>query len=113
MKFRVVAMSDKAVCIGAISSTDYCVFRLQDTNEINLGHVISGDYTDVSSFDATNLTKNSKPWIQIEATGCTLVSAIELLLKLEHPHAIQAGSKSFSANSVGAIDEIREAILGR
>ena len=113
MKFRVVAVSDKAVCIGAVSSTDYCVFRLQDANEIGIGNVISGDYTDVSAFDATNLTKNSKPWIQIEATGCTLDKAIELLLKLAHPQAILAGSKSFSANSVGAIDEIREAILGR
>ena len=104
-------MSDKAVCIGAVSSTDYCVFSLQDANEIGIGNVISGDYTDVSSFDATNLTKNSKPWIQIEATGCTLVEAIQRLLKQAHPQAILAGSKSYSANSVGALDEIREAIL--
>src|SRR6266700_964596 len=101
MKIRIIAMNDRGVFVGVEAAENYCVLSLQDTNEIELGDVMSGDFSGQgsSTFGATNLTKSTTPWICLEDWECSLIGAIRLLLKLGGPQIIHAGSKSFPTNS--------------
>jgi hypothetical protein len=111
MKIRTLAMNKRGYYVGSDSTaSDYCVFSLQGTDEIRLGDSLSGDFVGSSAFGAKNLTNNTQPWIQVEATECSLSQAIDSLLRLGAPNTILVGLSAFPAYLESA-NAIREEVL--
>jgi len=111
VKIRIIAANNRGVFIGVDSEQAYYVLSLQDTNEIEIGDVMTGDFSGSSTFGAINLTKNTKPWICVEDWECSLIGAVTLLLRLGDPETIHARSKSFPANSDDVIHKVSDEIL--
>ena len=90
MKTKVIAKSNTGVFVGTEPDGCFCVFSLDDTNDIELGDVLSGNFDDSDGLFkyVHNDTQGQRVRICAENWECSRKLAFEFLDRLNSPTKI-------------------------
>jgi len=114
MEIRIVAFNNAEVYAAIGTVGDYCIISLNDSQEIEIGDILSGVFDSSEDYhkDIYNVTKKLKINIHLENWGCSCNTAINDLLHLGSPSIVFTETNSFMTDADDVISNLRREICG-